>query len=462
MVILRHEHRQFDAIDTSNLVDHIGLLNLLVCAAPRLTPRPDSKLFTSTLLWQGDLEPASELISESLRFDVAMTPSVLGLHLVSSELQEALNIQSDVGAVSREKTFLWQPSPAPIPPITVNVSDVTRLQGSMSDVAEKHICAITRSLCDLSRVCCFLPLSEYHPQGKVSIKMSTVATVGFLVHNLCESRITLASDKSPQDLVLAICKGYCLSFAQEAEVVLRLMDRARGDLVQFTGKLYLEHSTQPTLSLRVVLVHKAFLSKHGLMGEVMQLCLLDASMAKDKDFRLSTRMTSVHFLDSVTMNHDLTTSFLLPDDHGLDLSDWKVTQISVDNPIKLAFSKIEDLTNFTATKVRPGHDLNKDKRRKKTETGTESLRVVEVREFDDMFVGYIHYEGEPEGLFTKYYQQTRDKVVSSALAVDVGFRNPEQQSVTIRFTSPVNPQQSVFSRLHAESRVMCKFIKTLS
>ncbi|KAH9831606.1 uncharacterized protein C8Q71DRAFT_881712 [Rhodofomes roseus] len=44
----------FDLIDTSNLMDHIGLLNLLVSTKPLLKPLPTSVLYTETLLAEGE------------------------------------------------------------------------------------------------------------------------------------------------------------------------------------------------------------------------------------------------------------------------------------------------------------------------------------------------------------------------------------------------------------------------
>ncbi|KAK2735131.1 mynd finger family protein [Colletotrichum kahawae] len=44
----------FDAIDTSNLADHVGTINLLTSALPLLTPQPWSSVFTETLLKRED------------------------------------------------------------------------------------------------------------------------------------------------------------------------------------------------------------------------------------------------------------------------------------------------------------------------------------------------------------------------------------------------------------------------
>ncbi|KAH8833248.1 hypothetical protein DL96DRAFT_717367 [Flagelloscypha sp. PMI_526] len=50
---LRNAPTTFNVIDSSNLVDHVGLLNLVVAASPLLETHPLSTLYTETLLTQG-------------------------------------------------------------------------------------------------------------------------------------------------------------------------------------------------------------------------------------------------------------------------------------------------------------------------------------------------------------------------------------------------------------------------
>ncbi|KAI0630923.1 hypothetical protein C8Q77DRAFT_1062112 [Trametes polyzona] len=44
----------FNVIETSNLIDHVGLLNVLIAAAPLLAPSPTSVLYTESLVFLGD------------------------------------------------------------------------------------------------------------------------------------------------------------------------------------------------------------------------------------------------------------------------------------------------------------------------------------------------------------------------------------------------------------------------
>jgi hypothetical protein len=67
----------FDVIDTSNLMDHLGLLNLLVATKPLLRAKTTSTLYTEGLLPFGD-DPAASLL-ERLCGDVPTMSSLLGL-----------------------------------------------------------------------------------------------------------------------------------------------------------------------------------------------------------------------------------------------------------------------------------------------------------------------------------------------------------------------------------------------
>ncbi|OLN96131.1 hypothetical protein CCHL11_03298 [Colletotrichum chlorophyti] len=64
----------FDAIDTSNLSDHFGTLNILMSALPLLTPQPWSSLFTETLLKR---QETTKLAFDKLLYGHGPTVSLL-------------------------------------------------------------------------------------------------------------------------------------------------------------------------------------------------------------------------------------------------------------------------------------------------------------------------------------------------------------------------------------------------
>ena len=73
----REKASSFDVIDTSNLVDHVGILNLLPAVTPLLSRRPSSVLYTESLLVAAE-DPSSSL-SSMLCSDVDTIALILGI-----------------------------------------------------------------------------------------------------------------------------------------------------------------------------------------------------------------------------------------------------------------------------------------------------------------------------------------------------------------------------------------------
>ncbi|XP_020627256.1 uncharacterized protein LOC110064535 [Orbicella faveolata] len=71
----------FDVIDTSNVSDHIGLLNVLVCCAPKLKEPNTSLLLTSSMLWGDGCKNIEEYYNKCVGVPVQLLPTVLGLKL---------------------------------------------------------------------------------------------------------------------------------------------------------------------------------------------------------------------------------------------------------------------------------------------------------------------------------------------------------------------------------------------
>ncbi|XP_022803180.1 uncharacterized protein LOC111340581 isoform X1 [Stylophora pistillata] len=95
----------FDVIDTSNLSDHIGLLNVLVCCSPRLKVPNVSLLFTSSMLWSHAWDSIEEYYNKCVGVPLQLLPTVLGLKLAidlelgSKKLPDKLD--------STEETLCW-------------------------------------------------------------------------------------------------------------------------------------------------------------------------------------------------------------------------------------------------------------------------------------------------------------------------------------------------------------------
>ena len=67
----------FNVIHTSNLEDHIGLLNVLITSIPLLAPEPSSVLYTESLLFLG--QDATKEFTEQLHADISVIGLLVGL-----------------------------------------------------------------------------------------------------------------------------------------------------------------------------------------------------------------------------------------------------------------------------------------------------------------------------------------------------------------------------------------------
>jgi len=67
----------FNVIETSNIMDHVGLLNVLVSALPLLSPNPSATLFTEALLYTG--EDATKSLTVQFCADVSTMSLLLDL-----------------------------------------------------------------------------------------------------------------------------------------------------------------------------------------------------------------------------------------------------------------------------------------------------------------------------------------------------------------------------------------------
>ena len=67
----------FNVIDTSNLTDYVGLLNLLIVAAPLLFNHPSSTLYTEMILASG--EDATKRFMDLVCADISAISLLLGL-----------------------------------------------------------------------------------------------------------------------------------------------------------------------------------------------------------------------------------------------------------------------------------------------------------------------------------------------------------------------------------------------
>ena len=91
----------FNVIETSNLVDHVGLLNLLIATAPILSETHSASLFTETLLCLGD-DPTKSF-NRQLCADLPTTSILLGL--LPSSYPSNFSSRSNAAEIVLHKTL---------------------------------------------------------------------------------------------------------------------------------------------------------------------------------------------------------------------------------------------------------------------------------------------------------------------------------------------------------------------
>ena len=130
--------KQFDLIDTSNLADHIGLMNILVCAGPCLKPQPSSKLVASTLVWSNDYNTVTEYIEKSVGMDIRLMPTILGLRLLADfEVGRGAQVRNPSALMHfrldrHERVLAWQPVCHPVTQIQLdrgNLNNASTTEG---------------------------------------------------------------------------------------------------------------------------------------------------------------------------------------------------------------------------------------------------------------------------------------------------------------------------------------------
>ncbi|KAL6761556.1 hypothetical protein V8C86DRAFT_831936 [Haematococcus lacustris] len=108
----------FHVIDTSNVADHAGLLNLLLAAQPRLVPHPLARLITCSMTWTLSFTSKREYLQSCLSCPPSMYPTLLGLRLVTditAGRPQPLGLAALLSAIRQDPRLLvWSKSVATV------------------------------------------------------------------------------------------------------------------------------------------------------------------------------------------------------------------------------------------------------------------------------------------------------------------------------------------------------------
>ncbi|KAF8196756.1 hypothetical protein K438DRAFT_1585494 [Mycena galopus ATCC 62051] len=117
----------FDTIDTSNLVDHVGVLNILIAAVPLLAHRPTSVLYTEFAVKKDEGAKASNL-TELLCADIATISVLLGVLPVGcvAQFTSSTRVHEALGSSFYRERFAWK-CPCPIEDSSPSFGDARAL-----------------------------------------------------------------------------------------------------------------------------------------------------------------------------------------------------------------------------------------------------------------------------------------------------------------------------------------------
>ncbi|GFH18289.1 MYND-type domain-containing protein, partial [Haematococcus lacustris] len=101
----------FHVIDTSNVADHAGLLNLLLATQPRLVPHPLARLITCSMTWTMSFKSMREYLQSCLSCPPSMYPTLLGLRLVTditAGRPQPLGMAAQLSAIRQDpRPLVW-------------------------------------------------------------------------------------------------------------------------------------------------------------------------------------------------------------------------------------------------------------------------------------------------------------------------------------------------------------------
>ena len=182
----------FDVIETSNLADHVGLLNLLVSGSRLLKTSNESIIKTSSYLLYNFAESRSEYLEYVTGFTPSMYPTLLGLHLKEPNDEDFLSrvepFQRNLAALASRNAgrnyefFTWTKAALPSIPVSLQDSPI---------VAEELINSMEKLLPNYEKL-----------DGPGSANITPIFYGKLLSFAFAEGRLRSTSTSSPSDLVL--------------------------------------------------------------------------------------------------------------------------------------------------------------------------------------------------------------------------------------------------------------------
>eukprot|EP00898_Chlorokybus_atmophyticus_P005528 jgi/Chlat1/5977/Chrsp4S06295 len=173
----------FDAIDTSNLADQVGLVNLLACVAPRLKRHSNALRHTSTMTWSSAGSTFKEYFERAVGIDPKLFPTIFGLKLATDT---SLTRKSTTplpllryGGIPHEDRML-ECSPAGL----TNTSSFLPSPTPLTLWTQPEACALVKALRSLQDKCIRLHVVMFPDGEGCVLKAVTPITYAIIVKHL--------------------------------------------------------------------------------------------------------------------------------------------------------------------------------------------------------------------------------------------------------------------------------------
>ncbi|GAQ88259.1 hypothetical protein KFL_004130050 [Klebsormidium nitens] len=420
---------EFDAIDTSNLSDHVGLLNLLVGAAPLLKRSSNSGLYTASITWPAAASTFPDYLDLALSFPPEMAPSILGLRLVTD-----------------------LPDGEPCPPNSSHSLRMCCPKIVVTKEAGSASCALD-AVTPLTAVLNLQRMAE----RRVLEQASALEAQTFLsaeefgdTHQLFQ----LGWDTLQATLTLQKEKASDKGLASEAgpspsvTVFESLMDK---DLLSsmFHGV------TRSMPMLRLILVEKL----PRLKDSASLAPLLLNALKSDSNTR------SLHILDSFVLDSDEPRlSFLLKSDHGLKAEDTWAVIADIHSLLPLyAPKKLSDFRTCAFELGSEGLSSAQSVGASREEAtdlqqGASDLQVSAVVEYTDHYVAVLRFPPGSKGALEVRGADSAEGKSCHAIVVKLG--EAEEFAASLRFLHPVDASKARCQISRKRGLVSCTLPKS--
>ena len=283
---------RFQVIDTSNLADHVGLVNLIYTATDCLEDSPDSLLFSESMTWKSLKSSVADYIETCLCCPISMIPTLYGVRLVN-HVRLGNPVPFDALRMTTSPVSLvWQNVPVYSANIRLEISP-----------------AVLRFTSQLQSICFFRPEVNPYPMENCAIIINTPMTFFYVVQSL----INRYNWQNSVELLLkpVIPERFKLAWKTQQE--------------WFTGKEVLQYQLKFPNALPARTINPGLRLLIIPSPEVIKFCVSLGSCFPELLIKGAQYVDNIQFVTTKNSDGNVDNfflSFLLPKNHGLSAGDW--------------------------------------------------------------------------------------------------------------------------------------------